>query len=61
MGFKEEITKKDICNRALEIINTCAEWQLSDENTNELEMTIAQTAKIWCDIYEKLKIKEIEM
>lgn len=54
MGFNDELDKRDVRAKAVRVIKLCGDMQHEDPN----DESIAMVAKIWCDIYKEMEIKE---
>lgn len=54
MGFNDELDKRDVRAKAVRVIKLCGDMQYEDPN----DESIAMVAKIWCDIYKEMEIKE---
>lgn len=61
MGYFEDVSKKTIQDTALKVIENCANKSKYNKDDAKTNLILANTAKIWCDIYQALKKQEVEL
>lgn len=55
MSYFEDVSKKAIQDTALKVIENCANQSKINKDDAKINLILANTAKIWCDIYQAFK------